>query len=299
MLHLGRELVRVRIAVESPALRSTRRATMTARVISSPSPSPSRKAVNSQSAASGVPRMQTVRLGVHFEDRSALEDISLDFQTGETTSLVGPNGAGKSTLLRCLDGILAPTHGEVFLDGQPISRPSPRVAYVPQRSDVDWKFPISVLDVALMGRALRTSRLLPIPDRDREDALAALAQVRMHRYAPVQIGALSGGQQQRVFIARALLQEADIFLLDEPFSGVDAPTQALVLEVLDNLRLAGKTIVFATHDLVMAERSADVCVFLNRRVVAAGPPSQVLTVRNLQSTFGGTAAFNVESRPSA
>jgi manganese/zinc/iron transport system ATP- binding protein len=270
---------------------------MTATVI--PSPSPSRNAGKSQLAGPGAPRMQTVRLGVHFEDRSALEDINLDFQAGETTSLVGPNGAGKSTLLRCLDGILAPTHGEVFLDGQPVHRPSPRVAYVPQRSDVEWKFPISVLDVALMGRALRTSRLLPVPNQDREDALAALAQVRMRRFAPVQIGALSGGQQQRVFIARALLQEADVFLLDEPFSGVDAPTQALVLQVLDDLRLAGKTIVFATHDLIMAERSSDVCVLLNRSVVAAGPPSQVLTVRNLQSTFGGTTAFNVEPRPSA
>jgi ABC-type Mn2+/Zn2+ transport system ATPase subunit len=270
---------------------------MTATAI--PSPSSSRQALNSQLAGSAAPRMQTVRLGVHFEDRSALEDVNLEFQTGETTSLVGPNGAGKSTLLRCLDGILAPTHGEIFLDGQPIHRPSPRVAYVPQRSDVDWKFPISVLDVALMGRSLRANRLLPVPARDREDALAALTQVRMHRYAPIQIGALSGGQQQRVFIARALLQEADVFLLDEPFSGVDAPTQALVLQVLDDLLLAGKTIVFATHDLVMAERSADVCVLLNRRVVATGPPSQVLTVSNLQSTFGGAAVFTDERRPSA
>ncbi|MCC2627037.1 MAG: transporter related [Thermomicrobiales bacterium] len=268
---------------------------MTATV--SPSPSPSRITSEAKVTDSAAPRMQTVRLGVHFEDRSALEDINLDFQIGETTSLVGPNGAGKSTLLKCLDGILAPTHGEVFLDGQPIHRPSPRVAYVPQRSDVDWKFPISVLDVALMGRALRASRLLPVPDRDREDALAALAQVRMRRFAPVQIGALSGGQQQRVFLARALLQEADVFLLDEPFSGVDAPTQALLLHVLDDLRLAGKTIVFATHDLIMAERSADVCVLLNRRVVAVGPPSQVLSVRNLQSTFGGTAAVDGEPRP--
>jgi manganese/zinc/iron transport system ATP- binding protein len=121
----------------------------------------------------------------------------------------------------------------------------------------------------------------------------------MRRFAHVQIGALSGGQQQRVFIARALLQQADVFLLDEPFSGVDAPTQALVLQVLDSLRLAGKTIVFATHDLVMAERSADICVLLNRQVIAAGPPLQVLTVRNLQSTFGGTAALDVARRPSA
>jgi manganese/zinc/iron transport system ATP- binding protein len=262
-------------------------------------PAPSDSTDGSPMTTLGVPRMRTVGLGVHFEDRSAIEDIDLDFHAGETTSLVGPNGAGKSTLLRCLDGILAPTHGAVFLDGRPVHRPSPRVAYVPQRSDVDWKFPISVLDVALMGRALRANRLLPIPDRDRQDALAALAEVRMRRFAPVQIGALSGGQQQRVFIARALLQEADVFLLDEPFSGVDAPTQALVLQVLGDLRLAGKTIVFATHDLAMAERSADVCVMLNRRVVAAGPPTQVLTVHNLQATFGGTAARNAEGRWSA
>ena len=257
---------------------------------------PSGMARDSELNGSAVPRMQAVRLGVHFAERSAIEDVSLDFRVGETTSLVGPNGAGKSTLLRCLDGILAPTHGEVFLDGQPVHRPSPGVAYVPQRSDVEWKFPISVLDVALMGRSLRANRLLPVPSRDREDALAALAEVRMRRFAPVQIGALSGGQQQRVFIARALLQEADVFLLDEPFSGVDAPTQALVLQVLDDLRLAGKTIVFATHDLAMAERSADVCVMLNRRVMAAGPPAQVLTVHNLQATFGGAAALNVERR---
>jgi ABC-type Mn2+/Zn2+ transport system ATPase subunit len=256
-------------------------------------------AVGSGLSTSRVPRMQTMHLSVHFEDRSAIEDVSLDFRAGETTSLVGPNGAGKSTLLKCLDGILAPTHGEVLLDGQPVFRPSPRVAYVPQRSDVDWKFPISVLDVALMGRSLRANRLVPVPSRDREDALAALAEVRMRRFAPIQIGALSGGQQQRVFIARALLQEADVFLLDEPFSGVDAPTQALVLRVLDDLRLAGKTIIFATHDLAMAERSADVCVMLNRHVVATGPPAMVLTVPNLQATFGGTAVVNLDRRQTA
>ena len=260
---------------------------------------PSGRSLTSGMSDLGVPRMQAVRLGVHFEDRSAIEDISLDFLASETTALVGPNGAGKSTLLRCLDGILVPTHGDVFLDGQPVHRPSPRIAYVPQRSDVDWKFPISVLDVALMGRALRASRFLPISNQDREDALAALAEVRMRRFAPAQIGALSGGQQQRVFIARALLQEADVFLLDEPFSGVDAPTQVLVLKVLEDLRSAGKTLVFATHDLAMAEKSADVCVMLNRRVVAAGPPAQVLTVHNLQATFGGAAALDIELGQSA
>lgn len=259
---------------------------------------PSNRPALSKLSEKTVARMRTAHLAVHFENRSAIEDINLEFRVGETTSLVGPNGAGKSTLLRCLDGILPPTHGEVFLDGRPVHRPSPRVAYVPQRSDVDWRFPISVLDVALMGRVLRANRLLPLSRRDRQDALAALAEVRMQRFASVQIGALSGGQQQRVFIARALLQEADVFVLDEPFSGVDAPTQALVLQVLDDLRSTGKTIIFATHDLLMAERSADVCVLLNRRVIAAGPPAEVLTVQNLQATFGGPAALITEVQQS-
>jgi manganese/zinc/iron transport system ATP- binding protein len=232
-------------------------------------------------------RLQTDHLSVHFAERSALENITLGFHAGQTTSLVGPNGAGKSTLLKCLSGIQSPTHGEVRLDGQMVRRPTRRVAYVPQRSEVDWKFPINVLDVALMGRALSAGRLYPVSERDRHDALAALHEVRMGDFASIQIGALSGGQQQRVFIARALLQQADVYLLDEPFSGVDAPTQTLVLQILDDLKRSGKTIIFATHDLAMAEQSADVCVLLNRTVVAVGPPARVLSIPNLRSTFGG------------
>jgi ABC-type Mn2+/Zn2+ transport system ATPase subunit len=246
-----------------------------------------------------APRLATEHLSVHFEDRSALDDVSLRFYPGETTSLVGPNGAGKSTLLKCLAGMHPPTHGRVLLDGAPVCRPSQRVAYVPQRSEVDWRFPISVLDVALMGQALDVNRLWPIPARDRQAALDALDAVRMSRFASVQIGALSGGQQQRVFIARALLQQADVLLLDEPFSGVDTPTQSLVLDILTNLRATGKTIIFATHDLAMAEQSANTCVLLNRHVIASGPPSAVLTVSHLQATFGGAALLPValESRP--
>jgi ABC-type Mn2+/Zn2+ transport system ATPase subunit len=239
-------------------------------------------------------RMQTEHLSVHFADRSALEDISLNFSAGELTSLVGPNGAGKSTLLRCLAAILEPTHGLVLLDGQPLRKPSPRIAYVPQRSEVDWKFPISVLDVAVMGRALHGNRFTPLSAADRADALSALEEVGMGRYVHVQIGALSGGQQQRVFLARALLQDASVILLDEPFTGVDAPTQALVLQILADLRAAGKTIVFATHDLAMAGTAADTCILLNRRLVAAGPPRQALTLANLQKTFGGAAVLPAE-----
>jgi manganese/zinc/iron transport system ATP- binding protein len=244
-------------------------------------------------------RLRTERLSVHFEDRSALEDVSLAFYPGETSALIGPNGAGKSTLLRVLGGMLQPTHGAALFDGAPIRGPSPLVAYVPQRTDVDWRFPISVLDVALMGRALKASRLLPIPESDRQDGLAALEEVGMRQFASVQIGALSGGQQQRVFLARALLQGAEVYLLDEPFTGVDAPTQGLVMEILADLRAARKTIIFATHDLAMAGNSADVCVLLRRTVIAAGPPPEVLTAANLQATFGGAAVLPFSFEASA
>jgi manganese/zinc/iron transport system ATP- binding protein len=244
-----------------------------------------------QQPLSGVasPRLRTEDLSVHFEDRSALEDIDLTFSPRQTTALIGPNGAGKSTLLKSLAGILPPTHGCVYLDGEPLRKPNPRIAYVPQRSDVDWTFPISVLDVAAMGRGLHASRFLPLPDRDRQDALAALDQVGMRRYAAVQIGALSGGQQQRVFIARALLQPADVFLLDEPFTGVDAPTQSLVVGILKALCEAGRTVIFATHDLALAADVSDRVVLLRRKVIASGPPATALTAVNLHAAFGGAA----------
>jgi len=245
-------------------------------------------------SATQTPRLQTVQLCVHFGDRSALDCVDLTFRAGQITSLVGPNGAGKSTLLKALDGIQSPTHGEILLDGRLLRRPSPRIAYVPQRSEVEWTFPISVLDVALMGRALRASRWLPIPERDRQDALEALDEVAMQRYAAVQIGALSGGQQQRVFIARSLLQSADIYLLDEPFSGVDTPRQPLIRGVFSRQRWGGKPIIFAPHDLTMAAQSADECVLLNRTVIAAGPAPLVLTASNLQATFGGAALLPLD-----
>jgi manganese/zinc/iron transport system ATP- binding protein len=243
-----------------------------------------------------VPRMRTEDLSVHFEDRSALEDVDLAFFPRETAALIGPNGAGKSTLLKSLAGILPPTHGAVYLDGEPLRRPSPRIAYVPQRSDVDWTFPITVLDVAAMGRGLRASRFLPLPDRDRQDALAALDEVGMRHYAAVQIGALSGGQQQRVFIARAILQPADVFLLDEPFTGVDAPTQSLVVDILKDLCEAGRTVIFATHDLALAADVSDRCVLLRRKVIASGPPAETLTAANLHAAFGGAAILPADLR---
>ena len=235
----------------------------------------------------GRTRLKVDGLSVHFGPRSALDAIDAEIGAGETVSLLGPNGAGKSTLLRVLAGMLPPTHGVVTLDGAPIRRPNPNMVYVPQRTGVDWSFPVSVLDVALMGRARHRTRLRPFGDRERHAALAALAQVGMERFANVQIGQLSGGQQQRVALARALVQGGDILLLYEPFGGVDIPTQDLLIALFAELRAAGKTIVYATHDLAQANRSSDRVFLLNRRLVVAGPPRAVMTETDMRATFGG------------
>ncbi|MDP9364003.1 MAG: metal ABC transporter ATP-binding protein [Chloroflexota bacterium] len=238
--------------------------------------------------ASGAVRLETRQLSVHFGERWALECVDARFSQGETVGLLGPNGAGKSTLLRSLAGMQPPSHGEVRLDGAPVRRPGANVIYVPQRTGVDWHFPVSVLDVALMGRARRVSRLAPFGRGDRAAALAALDRVGMRELAAVQIGQLSGGQQQRVFLARALLQDGEVLLLDEPFAGVDVPTQELLVALFGRLRDAGKTILYATHDFAQAAAS-DRVLLLNRRLVAAGPPRAVLTPANLAAAFGGQA----------
>ena len=226
-------------------------------------------------------------LSVHFEHRSALSDITVSFGRGETVSLVGPNGAGKSTLLRVLAGLLPATHGRVSYDGAPIDGPNPAVIYVPQRTSVDWTFPVSVLDVVLMAAAGRVTRFRPFGSRDRKDALAALTRTGMERFANVQIGQLSGGQQQRVFLALALLQQGEVYLLDEPFAGVDIPTQQLLVSLFSGLRDTGKTILYATHDLAQAKGTSDRILLLNRRLIADGPPGDVMTTTNLLATFGG------------
>ena len=236
-------------------------------------------------------RIETRNLSVHFDDRSALDSIDLSLAPGEIVALVGPNGAGKSTLMRVLAGILAPSHGYVLIDGQESHGPNSCIIYVPQRSAVDWTFPIDVTGVVLLARRKARSRLLPYSDADRTAALEALRAVDMEKYASVQISRLSGGQQQRVFLARALMQNGDVYLLDEPFTGVDIPTQEIVVGVLHELAARGKTIVYATHDLYQAFKSSDRVILLNRTVVADGPPGAVATQDNLRATFGGRSSI--------
>ena len=253
-----------------------------------------RQSVDSPLPSSLVP-LEARRLSVHFGNRSALDCVDARFAAGETVSLLGPNGAGKSTLLKALAGILPPSHGEVRLHGRAVRRPSSAIVYVPQRSGVDWGFPVSVLDVALLGRGLRRSRFAPLGGRDRRDALDALERVGMRHLAAVQIGQLSGGQQQRAFLARALVQDGAVYLLDEPFAGVDVPTQELLVGLFGRLRDAGKTIVYASHDIAQAVASSDRIMLLNRRLVAAGPPARTMTEANLRAAFGGQAIVPVAS----
>jgi ABC-type Mn2+/Zn2+ transport system ATPase subunit len=240
-------------------------------------------------------------VSVHFENRSALSAIEVAIQRGESISLVGPNGAGKSTLLRVMAGLLPATHGRVTLDGRLIAGPHPSVVYVPQRTSVDWSFPVSVLDVVLMALAKHRSRLRGFTSRDRSLAFEALERTGMQSFAGIQIGELSGGQQQRVFLARALLQEGVVYLLDEPFAGVDIPTQELLVSLFACLRGEGKSIIYATHDLAQAARSSNRVLLLNRRLVAAGPPREVMTADLLRDTFGGAAIvpFRPDASPDA
>lgn len=232
-------------------------------------------------------RLRTERLSIHYDRRSALEDVSVGFGPRERVAVIGPNGAGKSTLLKALSGMLPPSHGEVFLDDHPLHGTSPHITYVPQRSGADWTFPISVMDVVLLGLSSTTPRWRRFGARQHAAAREALHDVGMDHLANVQIGALSGGQQQRVFLARALVQCSDILLLDEPFAGVDIPTQETFIQVFDQLTARGATIIFATHDLVQAREAASHAVLLRRTIVADGPPAVAMTQENLAHTFGG------------
>lgn len=236
---------------------------------------------------SANPVLTCTDMAVHYENRSALRDVNLGVQTGRITALLGPNGAGKSTLLKVLAGMIAPSHGSVAFQSTDLTGPHQQITYVPQRSDVDWKFPISVLDCTLLGLAHARSRWRPFSREDKQVAMQALHDVRMDHLAKAQIDALSGGQQQRVFLARALLNGGEVLLLDEPFTGVDVPTQTMLVEILEELRSRGTSIVYATHDLGQAARTADHAVLLNGRIIAEGPPAEIFTTEHLIRTFGG------------
>lgn len=225
-------------------------------------------------------------LTVSYGAEPALWDIDLDIPPGVLCAIVGPNGAGKSTLIKAVLGLVRPVAGHVRLLGRPIGQMRGRVGYVPQRQSVDWDFPASVRDVVEMGLYRRLGWLRRPGRAARAQALAALAEVGMQDHAERQIGRLSGGQQQRVFLARALVQDAPILLLDEPMAGVDATTEAVIFALLARLRDQGRTVIVVHHDLSTVAAQFDWVVLLNRRVMAQGPVAQVFTPEALRAAYG-------------
>ncbi|MGE5644132.1 MAG: metal ABC transporter ATP-binding protein [Byssovorax cruenta] len=232
------------------------------------------------------PILDIQHLTVRYNGRAAIEDITFHLHEAERVAVVGPNGAGKSTLFKVIAGVLPPTSGEVNIFG---SRPRGHIciAYVPQRSQVDWNFPVNVADVVMMGRSAKLGPLNWPHKKDWEHVQRALETVELSNLASRQISQLSGGQQQRMFIARALAQEAELMLMDEPLTGLDTPSQEGLLDLLDTLRNQNVTVMVATHDLDQAARHFDRILLLNHQIIAFGNPAEVLQTENLLSAYGG------------
>ncbi|HMN62596.1 MAG TPA: metal ABC transporter ATP-binding protein [Anaerolinea sp.] len=241
-------------------------------------------------------RLELDGVSVGYNGGLVLRDLTFAVPHGGRVAVVGPNGAGKSTLFKALVGLLPLRGGSIHIHGQPLGHHpgSSRghqdcVAYVPQREEVDWRFPVSVLDVVMMGRYGRTGWLRRPSAADRAASMDRLALMGIADLAAHPIGDLSGGQQQRVFLARALAQEPHILLMDEPFTGVDVTTQEATLALLDELRHENVTVLVSTHDLDMAAQRFDEVLLLNHRLVAYGKPGEVFRAEHIRSAFGGQA----------
>ncbi|HJZ49779.1 MAG TPA: metal ABC transporter ATP-binding protein, partial [Roseiflexaceae bacterium] len=232
------------------------------------------------------PALEVRGLRVRYGVEPVLEDVGFALPAGRLVGIIGPNGAGKTTMLKAILGLVPIEAGTVAAGGAPITRRGGHVAYVPQRDAINWRFPASVADVVLMGRYGRLGWLRRPAAADRAIVEHCLEQVGMEAFAARPIAALSGGQQQRVFLARALAQEPDVLLLDEPISGVDAPTQEAILTILSDLAAQDKTLLITTHDLRCNMQYFDALLALNRRVIALGPVEQVLTPEVLTRTYG-------------
>ncbi len=231
--------------------------------------------------------IQISDLTVAYEETAVLWDIDLSVPVGTIMGIIGPNGSGKTTLIKSIMGIVEPSAGSVRVFGRPFREQRSLVGYVPQRTSVDWDFPTTVFDVVLMGTYGSLGWFRRPGPAEREAAHTALERVGMQDYLKRQISELSGGQQQRCFLARALVQEADIYLMDEPFQGIDARTEHAIVEILREMRSRGKTVIVVHHDLQTVERYFDLITMLNVRVVAQGPVAEVFTDENLRHTYGG------------
>jgi len=233
-----------------------------------------------------APIVAVDNISVRYNGHFALEDISFELEAGERIAVVGPNGAGKSTLFKVLAGLLRPSRGTVSIKGH---EPGGHVciAYIPQRSQVDWSFPVNVTDVVMMGRIRRIGVLHWPRNVDRQSVRDSLEQVGMADLSARQIGELSGGQQQRVFVARALAQEAELMLLDEPFTGLDVKSQQDIVDILGMLRRRGVTVVVATHDLSLAADAFDRLMLLNHKLIGFGTAQETMLPDLLAEAYGG------------
>jgi manganese/zinc/iron transport system ATP- binding protein len=229
-------------------------------------------------------------LTVSYGEKPAIFSIDTTIPAGSMTAIIGPNGAGKSTLLKAALGIVPRLSGKVTVFGQPLNKVRRRIAYVPQRASVDWDFPTRVIDVVMMGLYRELGLLNLVRDNHRQKALACLERVGMSDFAGRQIGQLSGGQQQRVFLARALAQDADLYLLDEPLAGVDAATEKAIIDVLKSLKAEKRTVVCVHHDLATVADYFDRVLLINTTKIAEGPVATTFTAEHLQATYGGRLA---------
>lgn len=224
-------------------------------------------------------------LMVAYEDKPVLWDIELEVKKGVLMAVVGPNGAGKSTLIKTMLDLIKPITGEVRFYGEKYSKVRDRIAYVPQRGSVDWDFPTTVFDVVEMGRYGKVGWLKRVGKIDKEKTREAIKMVEMEEFSDRQISQLSGGQQQRVFLARALVQEADIYFMDEPFQGVDNKTEKSIIKILKKLRDENKTVIVVHHDLQTVKEYFDYVTFINVSVVASGPVEEIFTPENIEKTY--------------
>lgn len=235
--------------------------------------------------------VEVTDLTVAYAEKPVLWDVDVTAPAGTLMAVVGPNGAGKTTLIKAILGLAPAAAGQVLIYGRPYSEQRRLVGYVPQRGSVDWDFPTSVLDVVMMGRYGALGWFKRPGRHEREQAMTALEKVGMAAYADRQISQLSGGQQQRTFLARALVQDAQVYFMDEPFQGVDATTERAIVDLLKALRAAGRTVIVVHHDLQTVPEYFDWVTLLNVRRIACGPVAEVFTEENLRLTYGGRVAF--------
>jgi len=237
-----------------------------------------------------TPAISVRNLSVRYRETEALNGVGFDLPEHALAAIIGPNGAGKSTLLKAMLGFIPAVSGEVRFFGQPLAAARREIAYVPQRAEIDWDFPIDVLQTVLLGRLAHLPFWRRPGKAERKLALDALEAVGMQAFVDRPIRALSGGQQQRVFLARALVQEARLYLFDEPFAGVDATTEQAIAQVFRQLRDEGATVVSVHHDLSTVDEYFDHAILLKRELIACGPLAQAFTPASIQRAYGGRLA---------